>query len=654
MKRIIIAAALLALVIGAARAIDLGGHSPEISPVAGHTLALEVTPETAAKPRKTLKAFASEAELKKFLASAVKERSRRENKAGAMVANSAAQPSAPINELPKDAKEDDNISNNQHAGVDEGGIVKVHGDHLVILRRGRLFTVRIGDDSLRAVSAVDAFGSDVDPGGAWYDEMLISGSNIAVIGYSYQRGGTEIGLFKINDRGGLKYRATYHMRSNDYYSSRNYASRLIGSKLIFYTPLYLYPDPQDPWAGFPAVRKWREGATEDEFKRIVSPARIFYPARESNYDYGLSLHTVTSCDLGSPDMKCEATAVFGPAGRVFYVSPSSVYIWTTDHRYNKDRYEQSSMLYQMPLDGGAPRAVGVSGSPVDQFSFLESDDSHLNVMVRSEGHGDGMWSAEFTSGDAALLRLPLDSFGDGSETAPTSRYRKLSRPDNSWNFQNRFVGDYLLYGVGNSWWKPGDNIRDGLYAVRWKDGSQARRLPLRHSVDRIEALGGDAVVVGTHGSNLYFTPVSLDDGARLRLPYVRKNAAQGELRSHGFFYKAADEDSGMLGLPIMRSGRSGYKHLVEGSASILFLKNRELNFSELGTLDSRDKSQSNDNCKASCVDWYGNARPIFIRGRVFALLGYELVEGAVEHGNISERRRVNFSPGQTRYAMLGK
>src|SRR5439155_19904322 len=36
------------------------------------------------------------------------------------------------------------ITNTQHAGVDEGGIVKLHGDHLVILRRGRLFTIAIG------------------------------------------------------------------------------------------------------------------------------------------------------------------------------------------------------------------------------------------------------------------------------------------------------------------------------------------------------------------------------------------------------------------------------------------------------------------------------------------------------------------------------
>jgi hypothetical protein len=44
------------------------------------------------------------------------------------------------------------------------------------------------------------------------------------------------------------------------------------------------------------------------------------------------------------------------------------------------------------------------------------------------------------------------------------------------------------------------------------------------------------------------------------------------------------------------------------------------------------------------VDWYGNARPIFLRPRTFALLGYELVEGELERGRIREVGRVNFAP----------
>src|ERR1044071_9620643 len=113
----------------------------------------------------------------------------------------------------------------------------------------------------------------------------------------------------------------------------------------------------------------------------------------------------------------------------------------------------SSMLYRMPLDGSSPSALGVSGSPVDQFSFLESDDNHLNVLVRSEAAGDGMRRAEVPAGDVALMRVPLRSFSDGSVDAPKSSYRELPKPAGD-TFQNRFVGDYLLYGTGSGWGPP--------------------------------------------------------------------------------------------------------------------------------------------------------------------------------------------------------
>ena len=212
----------------------------------------------------------------------------------------------------------------------KAGFVKVHGDHLVVLRRGRLFTVAIGDGLLRPISTANAFGSDIDPRGTWYDEMLISEDTIAVIGYSYERGGTEIGLFKIDERGKLSYQFTHHLRSNDYYSSRNYASRLVDNRLIFYTPAYLSPGAEDPSLSFPAVRKWHRGAKDTEFKRIVSATHVYRPEYEINSPYGLALHTVTICDLANGGFDCKATGVVGPSGRVFYVSPQAVYVWMSD------------------------------------------------------------------------------------------------------------------------------------------------------------------------------------------------------------------------------------------------------------------------------------------------------------------------------------
>jgi len=43
------------------------------------------------------------------------------------------------------------------------------------------------------------------------------------------------------------------------------------------------------------------------------------------------------------------------------------------------------------------------------------------------------------------------------------------------------------------------------------------------------------------------------------------------------------------------------------------------------------------------MDWYGNARPLFVGERIFALLGYELVEGRLELGRIHELCRNSYA-----------
>jgi hypothetical protein len=595
--------------------------------------------------RKTMRAFRSEQELKSYLKELAEKMKRepRRGYGGAML--SLAAPAAPASaKVAVDgAAQADSVTNVQVAGVDEGGIVKVHGNHLVMLRRGRLFTVAIGDGALEPISAVDAYAPDVDPSGTWYDEMLVSGDTIAVIGYSYSRGGTEVNLFQIDSAGNLSYKSTYHLRSNDYYSSRNYASRLIGNKLIFYSPLYINPGAQDPFSTFPAVRKWHKGAQASEFKQIVSAPQIYRPERPIMADYQTALHTVTVCDLARGEFDCKATSVIGPAGRVFYVSAESVYVWVSDWTQQNDKWRAQSMVYRMPLDGSAPSALNVSGSPVDQFSFLESDDGFLNVLVRSDSSGDGMWGAEAAAGDVALMRVPLTHFSDGTDTVQPFRYRKLPRPD-GYTFQNRFVGDYLLYGTGSGWGRPEKVQKSNFYAVSWAGGALSS-FSLPHGVDRIEQLGNDAVVVGTSGADLHFTAVRLGRTPEVADEYVRKGASQGELRSQGFFYKPDGPNSGLLGLPISRAGRAGYKHLIEGPAAILFLKNDSLHFQEMGELGAGSKVTLNDGCRASCVDWYGNARPLFLRGRYIALLGYELVEGKMDEGQIHEMRRVSYAPG---------
>lgn len=65
------------------------------------------------------------------------------------------------------------------------------------------------------------------------------------------------------------------------------------------------------------------------------------------------------------------------------------------------------------------------------------------------------------------------------------------------------------------------------------------QLKLLHTVDRIDIMGRDAVVIGTDKRNLYFSSVLLAPGTAPALGdrYMMRGAAQAETRSHGFFFK---------------------------------------------------------------------------------------------------------------------
>ncbi|MFZ5655763.1 MAG: beta-propeller domain-containing protein [Pseudomonadota bacterium] len=519
---------------------------------------------------------------------------------------------------------EESITNNQVQGVDEGDIVKRRGDFLIVLRRGRLFTLRIGGDQLRPVAMSDAFGPDVDASGTWIDEMLVSGDTVAVIGYSYARGGTEVALFDLDPRGRLAYRATWQLRSHDYYSARNYASRLVGGRLVFYSPMHL--SAYAPWqAALPAYRRWRGAGTPPGFRRMLPATRIYRGIDELAPHASLTLHTVSVCDLAARELDCRATAVLGPSGRVFHVAQDAVYVWTTDAG-------ASSSLFRLPLDGGAPAQLRTTGSPVDQMGFLQRD-GHLNVVLQREGRGEGMWASNATGGELALLRVPLSAFG-GLDARATRRHYRALPGDGGWGLRNRFVGDWLVYGNEGATARMGRRV----HALRFADASPVQAFALAHALQRIEALGRDALLVGPDGADLLFTPLQLAGHARLQAPWVQRGAMQGDDRTHGFFYRTDAADAGVLGLPILRQDERG-----EG-AGVLFLRQRALRLSPLGTLDARRTPRDDDGCRASCVDWYGNARPIFIGDRVFALLGYELVEGRVQGERIVERRRVDFTP----------
>lgn len=62
---------------------------------------------------------------------------------------------------------------------------------------------------------------------------------------------------------------------------------------------------------------------------------------------------------------------------------------------------------------------------------------------------------------------------------------------------------------------------------------------------------------------------------------MRKDAAQGETRSPGFFHQPEGQFEGPLGLPIIGGGQGAGRRLRHESAALLYLRSEALSLSEL-------------------------------------------------------------------------
>ena len=166
----------------------------------------------------TLKPFSSDQEFEAYtqgLADLISAERKKRQVASKMKAGGAADMAAPASPMgfaseAKVSAQQESITNVQEQGVDEGDIVKVWNDYLVVLRRGKLFTIRLKEKDqkiLRPVSHLEVAPAGYT-GAGWYDEMLIYQNRIVVLGYSYKMKASELALFSVDTNGIIRHEST--------------------------------------------------------------------------------------------------------------------------------------------------------------------------------------------------------------------------------------------------------------------------------------------------------------------------------------------------------------------------------------------------------------------------------------------------------------
>lgn len=590
------------------------------------------------------------------------------------------------------------ITNNQMRNVEEGDIVKQIDHFLLILQDGRIFVVDTRSRG-RRLALADRANVYRDPkSDMWYDEMLVFGDRILVTGYSYDEEETELAVFRLDGRGRLSREGIFRLSSNDYYSGSNYATRLIGDSLVTYTPLSVTDMAESKFEG-PIVRRWlpKKEAEEDEREKrlgrpLLDAADIYRPAVTVR---GPMIHTVSVCPLAAAgsagELACRTTAFAGPPALEWYVTDEQVYVWTGGDGFEDYRECEgppdpalsragSALLYRVPVDGASPSLLGAYGTPPDQFA-MQADGSGFHALLKmgpaSCDDGDDMGTR------LAFFTVPLVTFSTTLAQVPDSAFTRLPAIPGQY-VATRFTDTHLVYG-GLSSYRRGlpdpdrwdEDYRDDpwvkrilaeprqpAYALPIARPSSVRPIDIRHSVVRAERVAENIVLTGYRDrGGLLVTLIDLDGAPRIASQTRLAGRYESEGRSHAFNSLVEPDGSGLMGLPtVRRVSDSGREYWRSRASDLSFLQfDVDGRLESIGELarrfdyadESADGEEDEDGvpgyqCEVSCIDWYGNSRPIFTDGRIFGLAGTELIEGRLEQGRIREVQRINIALAEPR------
>ena len=259
----------------------------------------------------------------------------------------------------------------------------------------------------------------------------------------------------------------------------------------------------------------------------------------------------------------------------------------------------------------------------------------------------------------------MSDFGASVRHAADAAYTPLP-PIAAGELENRFLGDWLVYG-GRAGWSglpEPDAARPAaatLIAVPLARPREPTRLTLPHNALRIERAGGDAVVTGYRDmAGLSISYVSLGARPRIASTALLPRRFESEGRSHAFNAWVRRDGSGLIGLPTtLREYRAGRGWSDSESSDLSFVAigpDKALTERRRARPRAARGTNAGYRCDVSCVDWYGNSRPIFTGGRIFALMGTDLVEGGLRGGRIGEFGRLDLTgpSGAPRAATAGR
>lgn len=571
------------------------------------------------------------------------------------------------------------ITNVQTTGVDEGDIVKQIGDYLLVLQDGRIFAINV--KTMQLTDRADVYrriGEDDFEGADWYDEMLVQGDHVIITAYSYDDSASEMSIFKLDQASGkVKSEGVFLITSDDYYDVDNYATRIVGDRLVVYTPYSL--EQFEKLDDRPVLRRWLPEAErkqrQADGRQLLDARSIYKPVLRTAEP---SVHAISVCPLGDFDrtrsLDCRTTGFVGPRAAEMFVSTETIYLWNSAlddddvsnlkdcvADWNEDkpypaqpraerRDTVPSALYRLPIRARDATVAGVSGFPYDHLSMDERDGEFRALVdwsgIRCNNYGAPAENSflKIRTGDFGTLFEPVS---DGAFTPLPSTGKRV--------IENRFADDWLVFGGRDRWGGYPPSAQDGpqaskVVAVPVKRPRDAVVIDIPHNIVRTERVGADIIINGYHDERgLNLTLIGLGKSPRILSSTFLPRRYESEGRSHAFNSVVDADGHGLIGVPTIKakddSGRWWWRST---SSDLSFLtKSPAGRLDDAGALIAvpADEVETHPDydCEVSCIDWYGNSRPVFLAGRIFGLMGTSLVEARIDAGHIREIARIDLT-----------
>lgn len=544
----------------------------------------------------------------------------------------------------------DMITRNQEGGVDEGDIVKKSGDFIIVLRQGVLHSIRISRNGAPVLERVDTMKVAADASGkdAWYDEILTFGRRLILLGFNYgnDKDVAELVLFDLGPDGHFRRDGRYWLRTQDYFSADNYATRIQGDNLLMTMSLQL--DLQGEMA-------WPEWSQRDiplpRWTPLIDVEELYFPIYTTPRPY---VHLLLQCPiakLGSAGLDCRTTGIIGGGQSVFYASNTAAYLalpawdaaayedlefneWSSDPKFV--RFLQTA-VFRVPFSTTeTPTVARVQGRVDDQLWFKQgSDGLYVTTTAGSREHVR-----------LALTHIPATSFRPSLDAVVAPKVILPVVPEQD---IVRYSDTSVWVGTHRYSLEDDATVQATDVLVQPLSGAAPSVIRVPHTADRLEPAFGGMLVAGTHGAAPWERPTDTVWGvsfatehsaAQVHSTFEIPRHLSAEDRTHAFNLGQLSDGTRLFGMPGWpKSAMPANDWTPEIVSDLLFMRLDGERIRPAGVVSMQDAPKSED-CEASCVDWYGNARLFFVGDRVFALSANLFKEARYRRGTVSEVRRV--------------